>query len=98
MEQILNIPAHENCILCSAHIKDMLLHHPRAIPKEQLAEIVFVQITLSQKRTPELKAKFFSHLTRELCAVIPLCPENVFINLVEVSRENWSFGQPAVYD
>ena len=43
-------------------------------------------------RSAELKAKFFSELNQKLVGTRYLEAENIFINLVEVARENWSFG------
>jgi phenylpyruvate tautomerase PptA (4-oxalocrotonate tautomerase family) len=54
--------------------------------------IVFVQITLSTGRKPAQKRALFKR-TAELLAKAPgLRPEDLLINLVEVSWENWSFG------
>lgn len=95
MQQVLNVPPQENFIACSAHRSGMLLHHPDGVSAERLQQIVFIQITLNQGRTAELKTTFFARLTNELCSATELRPENIFINLVEVARENWSFGLPA---
>lgn len=95
MQQVLNVPAGENYVVCQAHDAGMLLHDPENVTAERLARIVFIQITLNQGRTPELKSRFFATLTDRICAATDLRPEDVFINLVEVARENWSFGQGA---
>jgi 4-oxalocrotonate tautomerase len=95
MHQVLKVPPDENYLVCQRHPTGMLLHDPGAVPPERLARIVFIQITLNQGRSPELKAAFFSQLNHSVCHATGLQPEDVFINLVEVARENWSFGRPA---
>ena len=93
MQQILGVPAKENYVVCQSHDDGMLLHDPENIVPERLAQILFIQITLNIGRTEALKAQFFAKLTKRLSEDTRIAPENVFINLVEVARENWSFGQ-----
>jgi 4-oxalocrotonate tautomerase len=53
---------------------------------------VFVQITLSTGRKPQQKRALFRRMAEILSESPGLRPEDLFINLVEVSWENWSFG------
>ena len=55
-------------------------------------ELVIVQITCNDTRTVEQKKALFAALTENLgrCG-IPA--DDVFVNLVEVRKENWSFGR-----
>jgi phenylpyruvate tautomerase PptA (4-oxalocrotonate tautomerase family) len=54
--------------------------------------VVFVQITLSAGRKPIQKRKFYKR-TAEILEKSPgLHPADLVINLVEVTWENWSFG------
>lgn len=92
MQEILGIPPAENYIVCQGHAPGAVLHAPGDCPAERLAGIVFIQITLNQGRPPALKAEFFRQLTQRLASTGLVQPENVFINLAEVARENWSFG------
>ncbi len=54
---------------------------------------VFIQITLNEGRTVELKKLFYRTVTERLHADLRVRPEDVLINLVEVKKENWSFGR-----
>ncbi len=92
MQEVLGVPPLENYIVCQGHPNAAILHAPDTCPPERLEKIVFVQITLNQGRTAELKAKFFSELNQKLVGTGYLQAENIFINLIEVARENWSFG------
>ncbi|WP_168798517.1 tautomerase family protein [Herbaspirillum sp. ST 5-3] len=96
MSEILSVPARENFIVCQAHEEGMLLHDPENVSLDRLGKIVFIQITLNQGRTDELKEKFFAELTSRISAETGELPQNVFINLVEVTKTNWSFGKPYV--
>jgi phenylpyruvate tautomerase PptA (4-oxalocrotonate tautomerase family) len=53
--------------------------------------VALIQITLNQGRTVELKKAFYRRVANDL-AELGLRKEDVVINLVEVPKENWSFG------
>ena len=55
-------------------------------------DLVFIQITANNTRTLEQKQALFAR-TAELLGDSPgIRPEDVFVNLVEVAKENWSLG------
>jgi len=51
-----------------------------------------IQITLNQGRTIEMKKAFYKRMADDLHEKLGIRREDVFINLVEVMKENWSFG------
>jgi 4-oxalocrotonate tautomerase len=53
--------------------------------------LILIQITLSEGRTVQLKKDFYERVARYL-AELGLRRQDVVINLVEVAKENWSFG------
>lgn len=53
---------------------------------------MFIQITLSEGRTVEMKQAFYKAVADGLHERLKLRREDIFINLVEVKKENWSFG------
>jgi 4-oxalocrotonate tautomerase len=93
MTEVLSVPARENFIVCQAHDAGMLLHDPEHVSQDRLGKVVFIQVTLNQGRTDELKEKFFSELTGRISTATGELPQNVFINLVDVAKTNWSFGR-----
>ncbi|WP_230970099.1 tautomerase family protein [Nitrogeniibacter aestuarii] len=98
MQTVLGVPPSENFIVCQRYPEGSILHAPGECPPERLDRIVFIQITLNLGRSAELKNQFFAELSDSLVATVHLDPQNIYINLVEVARENWSFGyrlQPA---
>lgn len=54
--------------------------------------VVFVQITLSTGRSVEQKRALYAAVVRNLAADPGVRTEDVFVNLIEVAKENWSFG------
>ena len=55
-------------------------------------ECIFVQITLNSGRTVEMKQRFYKAVADGLQESLKLRREDIFISLVEVTKENWSFG------
>ena len=55
-------------------------------------DCIFLQITLSSGRTVEMKQRFYKAVADGLHEMVKLRREDIFINLVEVPKENWSFG------
>jgi phenylpyruvate tautomerase PptA (4-oxalocrotonate tautomerase family) len=55
-------------------------------------DIVLIQITANNTRTLEQKKALFARIAALLSERPGLRPEDVFVSLVEVTKENWSFG------
>jgi phenylpyruvate tautomerase PptA (4-oxalocrotonate tautomerase family) len=55
-------------------------------------DCIVLQITLNSGRSVQLKQKFYKTIADGLHAAVKLRREDVFINLIEVPKENWSFG------
>ena len=53
---------------------------------------VAVQITLNVGRSVEDKQRLYAAIAERMGKLAQVRREDVFINLVEVPRENWSFG------
>lgn len=53
---------------------------------------MFIQITANNTRTLEQKKALFRRIAELLGENPGLRPEDVFVNLVEVLKENWSLG------
>jgi phenylpyruvate tautomerase PptA (4-oxalocrotonate tautomerase family) len=55
-------------------------------------DCIFLQITLNEGRTVELKRQFYKAVADGLHQELGVRREDVFVNLVEVKKENWSYG------
>src|SRR5688572_8271468 len=71
------------------------LHRFQILTEHASADILIVQITLSVGRTLEQKRALYRQITENLAAAVGLRSEDAWINLVEVVKENWSFGNGA---
>jgi phenylpyruvate tautomerase PptA (4-oxalocrotonate tautomerase family) len=89
----LAIPPDDRFQVVSEHSPEDLFYDPQYLGVKRSPKIVFIQITLSSGRKPQQKRKLYKRIVELLAATPGVRPEDVFINLVEVSWENWSFGK-----
>jgi 4-oxalocrotonate tautomerase len=92
MVATLNAPKEDRFQVISEHTGDTLIIHPTYLGIERSADALIIQLTLNEGRTVEVKQAFYKAVADGLHARIGLRREDVFINLVEVKKENWSFG------
>jgi phenylpyruvate tautomerase PptA (4-oxalocrotonate tautomerase family) len=55
-------------------------------------DLVLIQITVFNTRTVEEKKTLFRRLAELLGESPGICPEDVFVNVLEAAKENWSVG------
>jgi phenylpyruvate tautomerase PptA (4-oxalocrotonate tautomerase family) len=55
-------------------------------------DLVLIQITANNTRTVEQKKALFRRIAELLGESPGIRPEDVFVSLVEVAKENWSLG------
>jgi len=55
-------------------------------------DVVLIQITANKTRTLEQKKALFRRIAELLAESPGIRAEDVFVNLVEVAKENWSLG------
>jgi 4-oxalocrotonate tautomerase family enzyme len=51
-----------------------------------------IQITMNTGRTTEMKKALYKRIAELLNEELGIRKEDVLVNLVEVAKENWSFG------
>jgi phenylpyruvate tautomerase PptA (4-oxalocrotonate tautomerase family) len=71
---------------------DDLIWNEGYLGMHRTASIVIVQITLNAGRTVEVKKALYARIAEHLAAAPGIRKDDVLVSLVEVSRENWSFG------
>lgn len=92
MVDTINVPLHDNFQVITEHDRDNLVYDPEYLNIPRTDSVVFIQITLNEGRTLEMKKSFYEVLAERLHQELGLRLEDIFINLVEVKKENWSFG------
>lgn len=89
---VFNVPKDDRFQVITEHRKQGLPFDRNYLDIHRTDDCIFVQITLSTGRTVEMKQQFYKTVADRLHKDLGLRREDVFINLVEVAKENWSFG------
>jgi 4-oxalocrotonate tautomerase len=92
MVETMNVPPLDRFQIIASHAKADFVYDPEYLSISRTDDLVMVQITLNSGRTTEMKKAFYKRLADLLVAEVKLRPEDLLISLVEVSKENWSFG------
>ena len=92
MLDTINVPPRDNFQIISEHDKDSLIYDSEYLNIQRTDGILIIQITLNEGRTLERKKAFYKQLAERLHEQLGIRMEDIFISLVEVKKENWSFG------
>jgi len=92
MLETLKAPKDDRFQIISEHPAHDLIIDPAYLGIERSKDAIIIQMTLNEGRTVDVKKAFFKAVADGLHARIGLRREDVFISLVEVKKENWSFG------
>ena len=92
MVNTINVPPQDHFQIITEHDKNSLIYDPDYLNIHRTDGIIVIQITLNEGRTVDLKKAFYKNVTERLHAELNIRMEDVLISLVEVKKENWSFG------
>jgi 4-oxalocrotonate tautomerase len=88
----LGVPKDDRFQIITQHAGTELLFDRNYLGLHRSDDCIFIQVTLSSGRKVESKQRFYKAVADGLHKQLKVRPEDVFINLVEVAKENWSFG------
>jgi 4-oxalocrotonate tautomerase len=89
---VLKAPEGDRFHIISEHGPDTLLIDRNFLGIARSADALAIQVTLRGGRSSEVKQAFFKFIADGLHERIGLRREDVIINLVEDTLEDWSFG------
>ena len=92
MIDVINVPANDKFQVITEHAAEEINVADSYLGNDYTQDIVLIQITLNAGRTVDMKKAFFKRIADDLHAQLKVRREDVVINLVEVVKENWSFG------
>jgi len=88
-----NVPADDRFQIFDEVDSDRLVAHPSYGGVERSEALMIIEITLNTGRTVEIKRNLYADIVARLGSAVDVRPDDVLISLVEVTKENWSFGQ-----
>jgi phenylpyruvate tautomerase PptA (4-oxalocrotonate tautomerase family) len=86
------VPQNDRFQIINEHEGANFLFDPDYLGIHRSDDLVMIQITWNEGRTLEQKKALYRAIADGLKAALALRPQDVLINLVEVKKENWSFG------
>ena len=92
MVDVLKAPKDDRFQVITEHPAQDFIFDPSYLGIQRSKDCVFIQVTLNTGRTVDQKRAFYKAIADGLHERLSLRREDVFIGLVEVSKENWSFG------
>ncbi len=92
MLSALKVPQNDRFQVIVEHSGGDLVINPEYLGIQRSSAAVVIQVTLNEGRTLEAKRAFYKALADALHERVGLRREDILINLVEVKKENWSFG------
>jgi 4-oxalocrotonate tautomerase len=92
MVDTMNVPKNDRFQVISERPAVDLVADRNYLGIDRTDDCVIIQVTLNQGRSLDQKKAFFKAVADGLHDRLKLRREDVVINLVEVAKENWSFG------
>lgn len=93
MRETFNCPEDDKFMLLSEHEDSEFSYGQNYLDIARTDDLIVIQITCNNTRTLEMKKALYKRVVERLVAALRLRPEDVFISLIEVEKENWSLGK-----
>jgi 4-oxalocrotonate tautomerase len=91
MRETLNVPEDDQFMTITEH-DAANFRYGNAYGVVRSADVVYIQITVFNTRTLEQKKALFRRIAELLGESPGIRPEDVFVNVLEAAKENWSVG------
>ena len=86
------VPKDDRFQVIHEHEPPNFVFDPSYLGVRRTEDLVIIQITWNEGRTVEQKKALYKAIADGLAGKLGLRREDVFVSLVEVKKENWSFG------
>jgi 4-oxalocrotonate tautomerase len=93
MVDIANVPPHDKFQVITRHEADEIVYPDEGyLGVSYTRDLIIIQVTWVGGRSTDVKKKFFHRIANQIHEKAGVRKEDVWINLVDTSREDWSFG------
>lgn len=92
MVDTINVPANDHFQIVTEHDNNSLIYDASYLDIRRTDGIIVIQISLNEGRTVDHKKALYKTIAERLHTELGVRMEDVLINLIEVKKENWSFG------
>jgi 4-oxalocrotonate tautomerase len=88
----INVPKDDRFQIIAEHDSSNFIFDPDYLGIHRTGELIMVQMFLNAGRTVAQKQALYKAIADGLSEALGIRKEDVFITLVDVKKENWSFG------
>ena len=92
MRETFSVPEDDQFMTITEHEAANFRYSPTYLGVARSDDVVFIQITANNTRGVEQKKALFRRIAEQLAHSPGLRPQDVFVSLLEVEKENWSLG------
>jgi 4-oxalocrotonate tautomerase len=86
------VPTNDHFQIIGEHSAENFVFDPDYLGIHRSSDLIYVQIFFNEGRSLEQKKALYKAIADGLSTELKVRTEDVFIGLVEVKKENWSFG------
>jgi 4-oxalocrotonate tautomerase len=93
MVEIASVPVHDKFQVINRHAADEIIYPEEGyLGLRYTRDLIIIQVTWVRGRSTEVKKRFFHQIANTIHEKGGVRKEDVWINLVDTGREDWSFG------
>ena len=92
MLECLKVPVDDKFQVLTRHAESQIVKPKSYLGIEYSNQLIIIQITLNEGRDTHVKKAFYAKVAHSLHSRLNIRKEDILISLVEVNKENWSFG------
>jgi 4-oxalocrotonate tautomerase len=93
MAEVANVPLHDKFQVVTRHAPDEIIYPEEGyLGLNYTRDLIIIQVTWVNGRSVDVKKKFFRRVADEIHEKAHVRKEDIWINLVDTKREDWSFG------
>lgn len=92
MQETYAVPAEDRFITVTQHGDGEFIYSPSYLGVKHTDDLVIIRITANKTRTTAQKRALYRRIAEKLAESPGIKQSDVFISLIEVPQENWSFG------
>ncbi|WP_027796278.1 tautomerase family protein [Paraburkholderia acidipaludis] len=90
--EVFKVPEDDLFMVINEHDAENFFFGRHYLGIERSDNLVMIQITVNNTRGQDQKKALYAQIARNLAESPGVRPEDVFVTLIDVARENWSFG------
>lgn len=92
LRETFDVPEDDRFMIVTEHDEDSFRFGRHYLGVDRSDDLIIIQITVSNTRTIDQKKRLYKRIAERLAESPGVRPQDLFVNLLEVAKENWSFG------